>query len=365
MNALVSLGQAQDEQRGVVAAPAPAPGRVGVNSSIKNIIRGIAARLGDGTNAVRIDTRTNAPLHLVNVVRRSTFRRLPDPHVPSAVVRFNMHPIAELCNGTIAHGAPLRIRFANDPATVNMYDDGTVVVIGCNTEQKASLAVLKLHKLVQITKQTCVIECMRTANLVFTASIGYSVDLHKLCASLQSKATLNTRVFPGLRIKLATSKDSRGSITTTVFHKGKLILVGCVNFEEANMYYLLLCGILDHHRYVAPGHAEKPGSAAAAPGLFLNKKTPNELASTTQKILADAKVVAEPPADDEANADSDSWMYHADQENADADVAESFGIDWDEAVDAGSAAKPSASDTEMDVDTTLFESWDDSCGTAD
>lgn len=136
-------------------------------------------------------------------------------------------------------------RMNNPKTTALMFKSGNMVCAGAKSEQESKLAVRKycliLTKLgYNISKIT-----YRLQNMVASCSLGFQINIDKLCNTLGNECSYEPGTFPGLKYKL-----SKPKITMLIFVSGKVVFTGGKHYGQIVDSFLHIYPIMRAHKKI-------------------------------------------------------------------------------------------------------------------
>ncbi|MEM4296092.1 MAG: hypothetical protein QXI89_00865 [Candidatus Anstonellales archaeon] len=125
------------------------------------------------------------------------------------------------------------LKFNQPKATLLIFKNGKIVVVGCKDKKTIEEAIIKAYKML-LPAATRIFKRLDTkkpkyeiTNMVASADIGFELDLFKIAMDISADVEYEPEQFPGAILKL---RDP--NISILIFKNGKLIVAGARNKDE-------------------------------------------------------------------------------------------------------------------------------------
>ncbi len=127
------------------------------------------------------------------------------------------------------------LKFNVPKATVLVFKNGKIVIVGCKDKQVVEEAVLKAYQLlskvaIRVDKKITaknVKEAYEITNIVAAADLSMEMDLFRVAMEVEGDIEYEPEQFPGAILKLREPK-----VSVLIFKNGKLILAGARTKKE-------------------------------------------------------------------------------------------------------------------------------------
>ncbi len=125
------------------------------------------------------------------------------------------------------------VKFNKPKATLLVFKNGEVVVVGCKDRKMISKALEKAHKLLKPLAQKVNKKVnpknvpFKITNMVAASDLHFSLDLFRIATEVEADIEYEPEQFPGAILKL-----KKPPVSLLVFKNGKTIIAGARKREE-------------------------------------------------------------------------------------------------------------------------------------